>query len=805
MSQWEKVPSESQQRIQNKYASSAGLRRMDDDELLAVLMRHENTESTSTGNGQSQQAYDRAAAHRRYLRRPQGDEVEGRSSVVSSDTFNTVEWMLPSIMDVFISSDQAVQFQPRGSEDVAAAEQRTDVCNYVFYTQNNGFLVLYTWIKDALMYRNGHVTWRYETKNVVSEKKLVRMTEDMLLQHLIDPNTGALRTDVQVVEKKEYEEQVTGGNGYPMTVLLYDVTLRETTQQRMCKIINVPPEELILPAEHNSILLDDCEYICWRTEQTAESLKAMGLNVDEALEHGVDNLDYAPERLERFKNSVFDGDEGDEYQLRIEYVLVDYDGDGIAERRCIHRVGSTILKNEICTHVPFASFTPIVMQHQFNGLSVDDMTADLQEQHTAILRQMLDGLYLTNDPRMAVLTNASGEMQANLDDLLNSRPGGIVREKMAGAVRPLSNGWAGSQAFPMLEYLDDQREARTGFSRRAQGLDKDSLNQTFGGIRVVTQLADMRMKMIARIFAEVGLKPLFKGILKCLSDNCEQEIAFKLRNKFVQINPSEWHDSYDVTTNVGLGTGDREARLGHLSAIAQAQSQAVQAGAMGTIVTMKQIYNVQKQIVENAGFKAVDEFWQDPNGQEAQAEAAKQAQQPPQPDPELARLQAEAQVQMQLEQLRAQSAMQVAQVNAQLAKELEQMRLSNAAQIEQMREQMKATIAEKQLAVKQHEIAGNYELQRTNDERQAQLDSNKAKMDVEKAVLMAQLGKGKSAVNIAAGAPPNTDEERELNRQAQTQQMLQLMLQAVQQLSAPKRLIHDNNGRVVGAEAITNG
>jgi hypothetical protein len=792
--------------------------RMDDDELLAVLMRHENTESVSTGNGQSQQAYDRAAAHRRYLRRPQGDEVEGRSSVVSSDTFNMVEWMLPSIIDVFISSDQAVQFQPRGAEDVAAAEQRTDVCNYVFYTQNNGFLVLYTWIKDALMYRNGHVTWRYETKNVVSEKKLARMTEDMLLQHLIDPATGTLRTDVQVVEKKEYQGQAMGGDGLPVTVLFYDVTLRETTQQRMCKIINIPPEELILPAEHNSILLDDCEYICWRTEQTAESLKAMGLDFDEELEHGTDDLDSSPERQERFRASVGDLDEGEEYQLRIEYVLVDYDGDGIVERRCIHRVGSTILKNEICTHVPFASFTPIVMQHQFNGLSVDDMTADLQEQHTAILRQMLDGLYLTNDPRMAVLTNGSGEMQANLDDLLNSRPGGIVREKVAGAVRPLSAGWPGAQALPMLDYLDNQREARTGFSRRAQGLDKDSLNQTFGGIRVVTQLADMRMKLIARIFAEVGLKPLFKGILKCLSENNEQEIAFKLRGQFVQINPSEWRDSYDVTTNVGLGTGDRDARLGHLNAISQAQQAAVQAGAMGTLVTMKQIYNTQKAITENAGFKTIGEFWQDPEGPEARAEAAKKAQQPPAPDPETAKLQA----QMQIEQLKAQSAMQVAQVNAQLQKELEQMRLASAAQIEQMREQMKAVTAEKELAVKQREISGNYELQRSNDERQAQLDSNKAqlaheaaankaKMDVEKAVLMAQLGKGKSAVNIAAGAPPDTDANRELAQQAQTQEMLRLMLQAVQQLSAPKRLIHDNNGRVIGvkglegAEAITNG
>ena len=87
----------------------------------------------------------RLASMREYYREPYpGDaELDGWSQIVTSEVQDTVEWILPELLDVFTTSDEAVVFEPSKQEDVAGAEQATDACNYVFYKQNNGFLTLY--------------------------------------------------------------------------------------------------------------------------------------------------------------------------------------------------------------------------------------------------------------------------------------------------------------------------------------------------------------------------------------------------------------------------------------------------------------------------------------------------------------------------------------------------------------------------------------------------------------------------------------------------------------------------------------
>ena len=272
-----------------------------------------------------------------------------------------------------------------------------------------------------------------------------------------------------------------------------------------------------------------------------------------------------------------------------------------------------------------------------------------------------DNLYFANNQRLRVLTDAQGNPQANIDDLLNSRPGGIVREFVQGAVNPLEQPWIGAQTLPMLEYLSTVKENRTGYTRYSQGMDSNSLNKTARGVSLIMNASQKRMKLMARIMAEALVAPTMRGVFKTLTDYCMEKLSFRLRNNYVQYDPQEWRDGYDMTINVGLGTGDKEQQHAMLMQIAQTQAQAVQAGALDKLVSMQHIYNTQARIIENAGFKDADEFWLDPSKQPPQQP------QPPQPDPnevmkhqtELQKAQIDQQTKLQTAQIEAESRMRI--------------------------------------------------------------------------------------------------------------------------------------------------
>src|SRR4029453_18541086 len=129
--------------------------------------------------------------------------------------------------------------------------------------------------------------------------------------------------------------------------------------------------------------------------------------------------------------------------LMVEFALVDYDGDGIAERRCIYRIGDKILKNEECDHVPMATASPRINTHRWDGMSLADAMMDLQELGSELTRQMLNSAYLANNPRTKVLTDSNWSPLANLDDLLDSRPGAILGQRQVDATQEQTPHWTG--------------------------------------------------------------------------------------------------------------------------------------------------------------------------------------------------------------------------------------------------------------------------------------------------------------------------------------------------------------------------
>ena len=596
-----------------------------DDELITRI-RGEITDSLGyMGDTISQQ---REQAMEYYYGLPFGNEVEGRSQFVDSTVQDTIEWIKPSLMRVFASGDEMVKFNPHGPEDVKMADQATDYVNYVFTKDNPGWEILYSWFTDALLSKNGIVkVWWDEYDE--EQREEYRGLEEMEMTALIT------QEGVEVIEHTEYIEYEK-----PM----HDVVIKRSQYNGKIKIENVPPSEFLISREAKSI--PEARFVCHRVKKTLSELREM--YPDKNLDHEdlgggeEDELSFSSERLERYafdKSATYWEGWGDPianeeglrtYWLHESFLKTDFDGDGITELRKVCSVGSTILENDEIDNIPFVSITPVKIPHKFFGLSMADLVLDLQLMKSTLMRNLMDNMYNQNFGRYAVL-----EGQANLDDLLTQRPGGVVRVKSPNAVMPLTTPPLEPYSFQMLEYLDGVRESRAGVSRMSQGLNENALTShtTATAVNAVMTAAQSRVELIARNFAETGVKDLMIRIYELLYKNQDKERMVMLRNEWVPVRPDVWNDKSDCTVSVALGQGNKDQQMMHLSQMLQFAGEAMKGGL--PIVTVQNMYNLGSSLVKAMGFQNVNDFLTDPSQIPPQ---------PPQPDPKQQEMQLEAQV-----------------------------------------------------------------------------------------------------------------------------------------------------------------
>jgi hypothetical protein len=626
------------------------------------------------------QSRDREEAMRYYLGEPFGDEQEGRSSVVSRDVSDTVEWILPSLLRIFASGDKVVEYAPTGPEDEDVAQQATDYANWIM-EQNESFLLQYNWIKDALLMRNGiiKITWEKETEVHTDEKEGLSDDELILYMQGLPEGAKVVSHSEEMLDLADIDPMT----GEPFQMRLHSIKVKwEETEGELC-VEGVPPEEFIISRRAKS--LEDAGFVGHRVILTRSELVEQGYDADIVANIPTYSaMDYSPEKLARFNEDAMTPDHADESMQEVSvveaYIKVDYDGDGIAEWRKVLIAGDDasgeILENEEWSMgcVPFASLSPILMPHTFFGRSVADLVMDIQRIKSVLLRQMLDGLYLSTNPRTEVVDG-----QVNLDDLLTSRPGGLVRVKAPGMMREIVTAWPGQQAFPMLSYIDQVRQERSGASAQGMGPDSNSLqNVSATAFNGQLDMARQRVELIARIFAETGYKRLFRLMLKFITTYQDKAKTIKLRNEWVPIDPRGWNAEMDVRVNVGLGTGNKDAMLGHLMAVAGKQEQIIQlAGPDNPLCGLPEYHNTLKQMITNAGLGDPSQFFKDP------AEAAMNPQ-PPKPDPKMMELQQQGQIEAAKLQMDAQ--MGAAKLDAEMQAKREQM----AAEFQLKREQMAA-------------------------------------------------------------------------------------------------------------------
>ena len=631
-----------------------------DSEIASIL---QSEISSSLGYIGSDVTTQRQKSLEYYFGEPFGNEQEGRSQVVSTDVSDVIESILPTLLRTFAASDDVVRCDPVTAEDEEVAKQASDYLNYVFNKDNDGFVALYTLFKDALIQKNGIAKIYWNTSEKREQETYEKLSEDEYIM-LIDED------GVEVKEHTEYADQdaITAKQKMmeqtddPMlmqqiedapTPMLHDCVIVRIETYGKVKIETIPPEEFLI--ERRAKSLQDANFIAHRTTATRTELIEAGFDEDIVNKLPSDVADkYNEEKLARHRNLNYDFDSNsgeastDEITIFECYSRIDVEGDGIAKLRKVTMAGKggyEILDNELCDSIPFISITPIMVPHRFFGRSVSEMTEDLQLIKSTVMRQILDNMYLTNNNRVAIMDG-----QVNLDDLLTNRPGGVVRTKGSPGqvMMPMQTQTINQQAFPLLEYLDTVREQRTGITRYSQGMDADSLNKTATGVNVILSQAQMRVELIARIFAETGVKDMFTKIFELVVKHQDKERIIKIRNTFVPFRPMEWRNRCNISINVGLGTGSRDQQLAILNNILQTQLKALelQGTPAGPMVNLRNIYNTLTKIVENAGLKNAGLFFTDPD-------VGMQQMPPPQP-PQPTEFEKVSQLQVQGENYRKQ-------------------------------------------------------------------------------------------------------------------------------------------------------
>ncbi len=585
-------------------------RKISDDELAAQLSAEIQQ---ATGYANSELSDQREESMKYYLGEPFGNEIDGRSEIVTTDVRDTVEYIMPSLMRIFTTHNNIAEFEPQGPEDEEMAQQATDYVNYVFNRQNNGFKVLYDAFKDALISKTGVIKHYWEEKEDVHTETYTNLT-DIEYQSILANDDFEVIEHTATVESKEVVDDF--GNLVAPKVETHDVKAKCYKGYGQVRVVSVPPEEFLV--SRRAVNLEDADFVCHRVKKSVSDLIKQGYDpkiVNDLPGYAQSEAELNTERLARFS---YDDDSvppsegsGANKKVWIDecYMHIDYDGDGVAELRKITKSGQYILDNEEIEMIPFSTICPLPIPHKFYGMSIADTVKDIQLIKSTIMRNLLDNMYLTNNARYAVLAG-----QVELDDLLTSRPGGIVRMRSPNAVQPLPTPQIQPYAFQMVQYLDGIREERSGVSKMTQGLNPDVLTShvTSGAISAATESSMQRIELIARMFAETGIKDLFRNIYSLVQKYEDRKKMFYLNNKFIPIDVSRWKEKLNCTINVGVGSGSQQSKMQTMSSIMTLLGTLVQGGALGTLVTNKNLYNAISEFIAQSGYKNTDNFISNP-------------------------------------------------------------------------------------------------------------------------------------------------------------------------------------------------
>lgn len=753
---------------------------MTDDELKTILAAEiARAEERSTGS----QGTDRAELLQHYNADADAGVLKNRpadrSSVVSPDVRNTIETAMPQLLRIFTSGEEVVAFTPVGTEDIPAADQETKTVNQVVMTDNPGFLILHTNIKDACMARLGVGKVVWDDSEIRERETLEGLSEDDYTVLLDDDN-------IEVVEHAEREEKPDpadqpeqqpmpgpmpqgapaglldpGAMGAmppapPVPQIVHDVTIVRTRKVDKVKIVAIPRDEFGYSARTRDINSEEAGLLYHKRNITVSELVAMGFDRKLIDTIPTDNftVNTSPEaqvrnaedgNLLQMQATALD-DASREVELFECYPLIDFDGDGIAERRKVFLGGNTngiILSNDPADNHPFYALTPILMPHLAEGLSLADLAKETQVVNTVLDRQLLDGVYLSLNPRME-LPERANDGSNTIDDLLVPRPGAVVRTAEGGLLKPLVTQDVSGGILGVRTFIEAQGENRTGITKYNQGLDANSLNKTATGIGLIQNASMMRLELIARVFAETGVKRLFLLAHDLLRKHSAKTIPLKMSGKYVPVDPRKWARRLDMNVSVGLGTGNTQQRLMMFGTILQRQQMILQAQAQGflpqgVLVGVKNLFNALKGEAALMQIGAPDTYYSEPPPDQVLQAQQQQQQANKPPDPKIVA----AQAQMQIDQQKAQADLALKQQDAQI---------SAAADAQKLQADMAAKQQSAQVDIQIAQMKADAEIAIAWAKARADMEIKKMLAEVQASVSVATAAQGAQSEQQPQGA-----------------------------------------------------
>lgn len=521
------------------------------------------------------------------------------SSLVSTDVTDTIEWALPSLIKVFTGGDEVVTVQGSSEEDDRNAEIMQQLLVYQLQRQNRFFPILYNWMKDALITGMGIIKCYWDRKE---DYQLLEQSMNMrAFQELTQQNV-----EIQSVE---------GPDMFGIARVQY---LSPYYVKNAPVIENILVSELLYSSDAKS--LDEANFVAHKKKVTMSYLRereqqGIYANVDQITpkpKTGIMNDDQVEQVIgDNYQGSSQEADDARaEVTLYECYTKLDWNNDGVLEDMIITIVDDVVLRvepNYMGRH-PFFAISPTKDPHRiWVKRSYAELIGELQDLKVALTRQIVQNIALTNDPKMILAEDA-----INIDDYVKGRA--VIRKKANHPMQDVAMSMPVNQLSPytyqFLEYIESQKENRTGITRYNQGLDANSLNKTAMGISQIMGASTQRLELIARMFAETGVYELFRFMIGLNQKFIDQNTVIRLTNKELAISPDDLQGNFDLIINAGISIASKESTQLMLQSMLTALMQVRAAGI--PIVTPDNVYNLFKKWIEAAGFKNYADYITDP-------------------------------------------------------------------------------------------------------------------------------------------------------------------------------------------------
>lgn len=667
--------------------------KLTDEELIAAI---EAEESVALDSHSGELRNERSDAWERYNGKPLGNEVEGRSQIVDKGVMDTIQWIVPSLVRIYLGGDDIGQFEPVGPEDEYAAQCETEVCNWYLQSRNDFYSHIVSTLTDALLLKNGYIAGNWTVRKDVMTERYQGLADEEFAMLMQDQ-------DVEVVEHSEYADPTFPG------VMLHDCKVERKKADEFVGVESIPPDEMLVSRRHRWTCLADADFVQWRRRVSIGQLRAEGFKIPDDVE---EYSDFGTERVERERydqEGVFSDETPDPSRkivlFKDTYIRLDLRGSGTPQ---LWRVAYVDGMREPCIKeeaacVPFAAFSPIIYPHSHVGTSVYDLINDVCLIKTMMERQLIDSTFLQTAGRMGVNVDL-----VNVDDLLVARPGGIVRVEGAPgeALFPITTPDVGPTVMTALEYMDAIKEGRTGVTRYSAGLDANTLNKTATGMQQIQSAANQRIELIARTLAG-GFRDLFLIIHTLASEHSTKPVQMKLKGKWTAIDPRAWAKRTDFKINVGLGTGTPEQQAQKLLMMQPVMQQAMGMGLAGP----QEAYNFGAELWKSLGYKSADKFIHPP---EMEPEVDPQTKQPKMgPD-------GKPVMKPKMPPPPKDPVVQAAEIKAQADQQKAQMDAQANVQKFQAEQQAKQQQTAMEMQAKQQEQANAQQIQASNDARDNQ-------------------------------------------------------------------------------------